>query len=881
VGSAALVGSSNFTHPGMHQNVELNIQLRREVDELQEWFEKYWGEAEDVSSEILKTIDRHIHEYSPFDVYARAMVSYFHSHQPSVDEWEKSDSLMYKELDQYQREGYHQLMNISAKYRGSLLCDGVGLGKTFIGLMVIERLLFNRKKVALFVPKAAREDVWEAKLKKYLPKVRGRLTNLVIYNHTDLLRGGEFPDLMDEISEEVDAIVIDEAHHFRNRTSHRAQKFYDMCEGKQLFLLTATPINNSLYDLMHLIEYFSRREPAYFSEAPLGIHSLRGRIQQMEKALNSLVDDGGESSIEIDRIAAEDILSKDDLYKALVVQRSRSYVRRSLEQQGGRKVIFPDRKDPQVAEYSLEKTYGGLLKSLRSAFFKESPLVTLPVYYPYAYLLQDEEIDAFEKGRQMQIVGLIRTLLLKRFESSAKSFEASCEDLLLKLLYFVELHNPKTAKRWSAQNEDLLIRIKEHHQVRGIKSIEDEDLEEDLIPEEFKKKFEKLDEKRFNVAEIVMDTILDLEQLAEFLNELEDFDPATDDKVQKLIHLLKSDPVLQKHKVLIFTEYQDTARYLERQLTEAGIGPLTQVDGQKGNASRSVSAFSPYYNEKTSSELEDNGIQEIRVLISTDVLAEGLNLQDATCIINYDLHWNPVRLLQRIGRVDRRLDEEIEKKMVADHPEYKDIRGTVYLWNFLPPEELNDILSLYERVTHKTLRISKTFGIEGRKLLRPDDDYQALKEFNQAYEGTTTSTEEMYLKYQALTQTYPDLVERMQGMPLRLFSGKEQISDAAQAVFFCYRLPAKDAITGEWDEEASYTKWYLYELESEEITDDATDIHQFIESTPDTARKNVIPKPTLSEIREKMDKHVHNTYMKKIQAPIGVEAKLLTWMELN
>ena len=156
VGSAALVGSSNFTYPGLHDNVELNIQLRREVEELQAWYEHHWEEAEDVTSEILRTIERHTREYSPFEVYVRAMVAYFRAHELSVSEWEKRESKMYPVLDQYQREGYHNLMQIARRYNGALLCDGVGLGKTFIGLMVIERLLRDRKRVALFVPKAAR-----------------------------------------------------------------------------------------------------------------------------------------------------------------------------------------------------------------------------------------------------------------------------------------------------------------------------------------------------------------------------------------------------------------------------------------------------------------------------------------------------------------------------------------------------------------------------------------------------------------------------------------------------------------------------------------------------------------------------------------------------
>jgi len=889
VGSAALVGSSNFTYPGLHDNVELNIQLRREVEELQEWYERHWDEAEDVTPEILRTIERHTREYTPFEIYARAMAAYFQAHEIEASEWEKTESRMYPVLDHYQQAGYHNLMQIARRYNGALLCDGVGLGKTFIGLMVIERLLFERKRVALFVPKAARADVWEVKLRRYLPGAIRRLSGLLIYNHTDLLRGGPYPEWMEEIAEDFDAIVIDEAHHFRNISSDRSRKLYEIAEGKQLYLLTATPINNSLYDLMHLIELFSRREPGYFSDAPLGIHTLRGHFRKMEAALDVLV--GGDGHVELDTRAAEKVLSEDDLFQELVVQRSRAYVKRSLKQHGGQRVAFPKREDPQVEDYSLAQTYGGLLESLEDAFKKENPLVTLAIYSPLAYYRGDDTtLDPLVEGRQKQIVGLIRTLLLKRFESSAKAFEATCEDLLLKLLYFVRLHNPKYAARWEGQHADLMARVKEHLRVRGVGG-DEEELDEDIIPEEFKKKVVKLDEREYNVTEIVTETLLDMGQLAQFLDELQDFSPTQDDKLQTLIHLLQTDPLLQTHKVLIFTEYVATARYLKRQLQAAGIGPLDEVDSlSKRNRSAVIRAFSPYYNESSSADLAEEGAQEIRVLISTDVLSEGLNLQDATCIINYDLHWNPVRLMQRIGRVDRRLDSDVEAQMIADHPELAQVRGTVHLWNFLPPDELNRILTLYQRVTHKTLRISKTFGIEGRKLLTPEDDYDALREFNQAHEGTTTSTEEMHLTYQQLLQDHPDLAERLAHMPLRVFSGKEMPSAASsgrrpagegsRAVFFCYRLPAKDATTGQWDDQTGFTRWYLYDLTTGDVKDDATRIFSLIQCQPDTPRQTTTPKETLTEIRRKMDKHVTNTYLKKVQAPIGVKSTLLAWMEL-
>ena len=211
------------------------------------------------------------------------------------------------------------------------------------------------------------------------------------------------------------------------------------------------------------------------------------------------------------------------------------------------------------------------------------------------------------------------------------------------------------------------------------------------------------------------------------------------------------------------------------------------------------------------------------------------------------------------------------------------VRGIVYLWNFLPPDELNRILSLYERVTHKTLRISKTFGIEGKKLLTPEDDYEALREFNQAYEGTTSSIEEMHLAYQQLVQDYPELAEQARAMPLRVFSGKTldgAPSSAARAIFFCYRQPVKDVTTGEWTTEAGFTRWYLYAMATGEIEDDATSIFEFIQCAPDTPRQTTTAKPDLIEIRKKLDKHVRDTYLKKVQAPVGVECTLLAWMEL-
>jgi superfamily II DNA or RNA helicase len=908
VGSSALVGSSNFTFPGLTENIELNVQITgRPVNVLQEWYEQHWNEAENITPEILKTIERHIQEYSPFEVYAKALQEFFRGHEMTVDEWEETQSKMYPVLDEYQKEGYRSLLKIAAHYGGAFLCDGVGLGKTYVGLMLIERLVVHeRKRVVLIVPKAARYDVWERDIRRCLGYLSGDFSNLVVFNHTDLLRGGGFANRFERVKEMADVIVIDEAHHFRNpglkgepgEIKSRYWRMYDIAEGKTIYFLTATPVNNRLIDFQHMIELFSRRDrPDYFKRAPLGIHSLSGHFRKLEKALEKMVWDNNPKGEGVDlatnEVEAERVLWSDDLFRALVVQRSRAYVKKSQEQHGGVKAIFPRREPPRVADYQLRKTYGRLLDMVEKAFAKEKPLFSLAVYYPLAYYIgpeMEKQQRALMENRQMAVVSLIRVLFLKRFESSARAFESSCETLLVTLLAWVTKHSTTDADqrrldRWRRQNEELLNYV---HQ--DLHEFDKEEPDEDIIDQEMLDDIEPLSRDEYKVDEILNETYLDLEEIVQFIKELKKFKPSNDDKLKALIKLLKSDPDLKGQKVLIFTEFMKTARYLKKQLEEAGIEDVDEVDSAtKTSRSEIIRRFAPYYNRPPQGEVLEGVEQETRILISTDVLSEGLNLQDASRLINYDIHWNPVRLMQRIGRVDRRLNLEIEDQMIADRPELKGIRGRVIYWNFLPPDELDNLLRLFSKVSRKTLRISKVFGIEGRKLLRPEDDFEALKDFNHQYEGKTSAIEGMHLEYMKLLKENPGLEERLSNLPLRVFSGKQHPLPDTRAVFFCYALPAPAAQekvenirdVEKWSETAGFTKWYLFNLETEKIIEEPNEIIDFIRSNPDTPRYRALEEKTLSEIRLRLDKHIKNTYLKQVQAPVGVKPSLKTWLELS
>ncbi len=937
VGSSALVGSSNFTVPGLTQNIELNVQITGgPVKVLQEWYEHHWDNAEDVTPEILRVIERHVREHSPFEVFAKALEQLFAGYQQTVTDWESGKggrgSAMFPKLDQYQKDGYKQLQKIASRYRGAFLCDGVGLGKTYVGLMLIEWLVrYERKRVALFVPKAGREPVWEAALNRELPDLGDAYgPGVLIFNHTDLTREhATLQKRLDDVARNADVIIIDEAHHFRNPGTRggdtpanvsdplkpgpayipgegkvkpsRYRKLYEIAAGKSLFLLTATPVNNKLIDLQHMIELFSRREADYFKAAPLGIQSLPGYFRRIEAALQrklglkSIGADGDNTSdITDEAVEATRFLGDDALFQALVVQRSRAYVRKSQLAAGAAITSFPTRQPPQVAAYELKKTYGRLLGMVETAFEKESPLFYLPIYYPLNYWIgpaEEREAQKFAEGRQGQVVGLVRTAFLKRFESSVDAFTNSCVNLLRRVLAWVEVHalSPVEKKHfadWQKKHADLVGAID-----REATLFDDPDADDDvhLVPQDMLDDVERLDRAKYDVPKMLHECYSDLNQLADFLKEAARFKPSHDDKLQTLGKLLKKDPVLSRHKVLIFTEFKDTAQYLKRELIAAGISGVEEIDSSStSDRGALIRRFSPYYNGTTPAELAAKRQDEIRILISTDVLSEGLNLQDATRLINYDLHWNPVRLMQRIGRVDRRMNPAVEATIKVDFPDPGDrgsIRGDVAYYNFLPPDELNSLLTLFSKVTHKTLRISKTFGIEGKQLLTPDDDYDALKDFNEAYEGHETPLEALHLEYQKLLTADPTLAARIASFPQRVFSGKRHVKPGTRAVFFCYARPGPDG-AGEWTENAGDAVWYLYTMVDEKVREAPVDLSvesvaDLIRSTPGTERHTEIDQPALAAARKAVEKHIKNTYLKSAQVPVGVKPVLKCWMELN
>ena len=309
--------------------------------------------------------------------------------------------MIFPKLAKYQRDAYKSLVEISGRYGGAFMCDGVGLGKTYVGLMVIERMISEAgKRVVLFSPKAAREDVWDPIIQKLLPHLQSDFQPLVSYSHTDLQRSGKWPDRIARTLKDPDVVVIDEAHHFRNpgvagegeKEMSRYRKFQQYLNQpggrpKQVFFLTATPINYSVHDFRHILGLVTAENQAYFTSGGrnLGIHNLQSHFNQLEKKFQQQAADG---LLETDFLDAMRQSNEGrELFAELVVQRSRGYVRSSqmLEKSGD--VIFPTREAPRITAYQLKLTYGRLLESVAMAFDRGKPLFALAIYNPLSYLV--------------------------------------------------------------------------------------------------------------------------------------------------------------------------------------------------------------------------------------------------------------------------------------------------------------------------------------------------------------------------------------------------------------------------------------------------------------------------------------------------------------
>ncbi|MEM2941594.1 MAG: helicase-related protein [Thermoproteota archaeon] len=649
---SVVVGSSNFTKAGLATNIELNAVLYQPSaqQQVREWFDRRWKDAEDAKSELIQILEdsKFGLPLEPYTMYMKFLYEYY---KPRLEELERERGKIV-ELTTFQQDAVNTALRIIRKYNGVLIADSTGLGKTHIGLELLrEFVAVKRKKAIVIAPAQVLATVWESKLLEESIKTRNitlESTGTASFHPEDFL--------------DYDLVVIDESQNYRNPSTNRYNNIMKLLAGgkrKKVILITATPVNNTLMDLYHQLSLITAGDDAHFAD--LGIPDLRRHfITADRKQLAQGIED-------IVRILDE-----------IMIRRTRQFIKENYAEATieGKPIRFPERKLKKV-EYSLTELFGGAVYKQVLDTIDQLNLVPYRVEY-YRLTIEEKERLEAEQRATLQKIGL-----LKRFESSVEAIKKSVKRLVDFYQYFEK-----------ALDQDKILDSKSFHRILhemgGLEVENDEEL------------FQKLSRvpllqltPEYNKSAMKKDLEEDIKLLESLKQNLDRILPFADRKLTVLKELLVKDKVFETggRKAVIFTQFVDTARYLYQELKEdlkhCEVRLLTGETDPK-TRERIIKEFAPKANKATYIE------KEADLLISTDVLSEGQNLQDANYVVNYDLPWNPMKIVQRVGRVDR---------LGSDY-------DTVTAAVFLPEKQLEDILGLLEKLETKIQKAAQTVGIE-------------------------------------------------------------------------------------------------------------------------------------------------------------------------
>ena len=695
--AVGIVGSSNFTAAGLTTNLELNAVLKQSaaVRDLQAWFDGLWSEAEDYKTELLELLERFTRTYTPYEIYIKVIYEALRDKldQELAEQDEKPSPIA---LADFQHDGYLAAKEILENHGGVLISDSVGLGKTYLAMRLLDDYAYRERQTALVVcPAAVAETVWRPLLQQHaIPHEMVSMERISRRNFSV------------EKYTRFRVIVIDESHNFRNPDTNRwPNLFRIITQGdpdKKVILLTATPVNNTVFDLYHQLSLITRADRKALLTA--GISDLWDYFRRAEH-------------------------NKDALYEvleALAVRRSRQFIREHYPDAeiDGQLIRFPER-ELRTVRYSLKRTYGSELYRKLANVIEDLLLAPYQldtyrrdilkarrrVHQLSLFELQEEKSDSAVRrlqdaigwskkeahaflmavGRQVALAHILRVLYLKRLESSMEALRVS----LRRLQGFLELF-------LNVLDQGRLLQSKDYRKWLQAESTDEAEAEEILNLEEFVAALPKIPADRYDVEALRTAVRADLHALDGILQDLERDHP--DDKLEALKGLITS-PELSGKKVVLFAYFKDTARYIYRTLTRdegflrrLGHHRIAIVDSNIKPSERNqrIVRFAPKANGKP--DLPSSG--QIDLLVSTDVLSEGQNLQDAEVIVNYDLHWNPVRMVQRVGRLDR---------IGSPHE-------LIHVYNFFPEEELEELLGLLDRLREKLDAINRTVGLDASVL---------------------------------------------------------------------------------------------------------------------------------------------------------------------
>ena len=862
---AAIVGSSNFTHPGLQTNKELNLAHRANlapedvepdrvkaflesvdrkrlgqlgevervtaanvpgvlaINELAEWYERQWEAARDFKEELIDLVDSSKFgrkEYSPYQVYMKAIFEYFRDDlENGADTATRVRSAV--ELSEFQEDAVKKARKILASYDGVMIADSVGLGKTWIGKKLLEDYAYHQRYKAIVICPAALQKMW-----------RDELLSAGIAAHIitqEALGRDEFDssDLQD-----ADIVLVDESHNFRNRNAQRYENLERILaannrrgkvsgERKKLILLTATPINNTVFDLYNQVNLFTGGDRSYFAAA--GIGDLY-RYFQVARQTNLQQETG---------------IALFNLLEEVVIRRTRPFIKEAYPNATikGQPISWPERRLKTI-RYDLEATYGGIYDKLvnRIEGLKLAP------YRLETYKKQGIARDQFEEGREEALVGIFKSRYLKRFESSIDAFRISVRRALEFLETFESYVLEGKVLDSTSFQKAMRFLAREDEEDDATPNSLSEQLDAHTEARQFIETLPTLNAELYDLKRLHNDLRRDVNALREVWHDIETITPANDAKLARLKELLAGE--LKGQKVLLFTYYKDTARYLYKQLcsddptaaqwrVSAGEPDIRRMDSSVDTRERArlVARFAPHANNKPEIAGSES---EIDILISTDVLSEGQNLQDCGILINYDLHWNPTRMVQRAGRIDR-IGTSFE---------------TLWVLNMFPDEGLEKLLGLVESLSRKIASIDQSGFLDASilgEVVHPQN-FNTLRRIEEE-DGKVVEEQEQFVELvssEFLLQNLRNLLDggmrqMLEELPDGIHSGL--VRQGARGVFFYFTAQRNVGVSLGGARPTRQHYWRYIDLLQDKrggrIEDNRYVITNLIQCQPDTPR--VVP----------------------------------------
>jgi superfamily II DNA or RNA helicase len=699
----AIVGSSNLTLSGLNNNTELNVVIHGNDNhqQLTNWFDQLWDVAEDFDAVLMQEMKQSwvMNIATPYDVYMKTLYHLVRDRLElaPVDIIIDPNDIS-KQLADFQTRAVQNAIQNIQNYGGAFVSDVVGLGKSYIGAAIVKRMEQKERARTLIICPPPLMEMWERYNEKY--HLNARVLSMGMLKSDD--EHGLRTLLEDEKYKHRDFVLVDESHHLRNYGTQRYKvlQAYLAAGDKRCCFLTATPRNKSAWDIYHQIKLFHQTD---ITNLPIDPQNLKLYFQMVEKGDRNLPDLLSHILIRrtrnhILRFYGLDSETNLSIATSPHINEYLSGQRKAYILVGGRHQYFPKRR-LETIEYSIEDTYDGLYQQLRQYLGKSSKqksLKTLTNTLCYAryglgnYVLASKQQQEPYKGLQTagsNLRGLIRVLLFKRFESSVYAFQQTIDRMILAHERFlIGLDGgliPAGKEAQDILNDDEAAGEDELDIIDALRSVSGKYDIEDFVGGA------SLQENRAKLTKHIAHDLKILKQIHQLVAPIT---PAQDAKLQTLKQWLAKPDILGK-KQIIFTQYADTAQYLYNQITDGSKrSDIEVIHSNSGkDKGRLVQRFAPKANDNY--QLKP-GETELNTLIATDILAEGLNLQDGDMIINYDLHWNPVKLIQRFGRIDRIGTE----------------KETIYGYNFLPELGIEKNLGLKERLQRRIQEIHETIG---------------------------------------------------------------------------------------------------------------------------------------------------------------------------